>query len=291
MRGAFLAVDWGTTNRRVYLIGGDGSVEQTERDDRGVLTIEPGAFAAEAGAIRSRFGDLPMLCAGMIGSNRGWANVPYVDCPAGFDRLAAGVHWVEPGRTAIVPGLALRTDARADVMRGEEVQFLGAAAAGIVPLDALLCQPGTHCKWGRLAGGALVDFTTAMTGELFALLRRHSLLSEQLDGPIDDDGAFGEGVEAARSRDLLAHLFGARAAMLLGSRSREASASYVSGLLIGSDVAAHGGGEGAEVHILADPVLGALYGRAIAMTGGRPTVVDSHSAFVAGILRIWELMT
>lgn len=290
MRGDFLAVDWGTTNRRVYLIGEDGSVEQTERDDRGVLTIEPGAFAAEAVAIRDRFGDLPMLCAGMIGSNRGWANVPYVDCPAGFDRLAAGVHWVELGRTAIVPGLALRTDARVDVMRGEEVQFLGAAASGVVPADALLCQPGTHCKWGRLSGGALVDFTTAMTGELFSLLRRHSLLSEQLDGPVNDDAAFGDGVEAARSPDLLAHLFGARAAMLLGLRPSEASASYVSGLLIGSDVSAHGGGEGEEVHILADPVLGALYHRAIVMAGGRPTIVDSHSAFVAGIVRVWELM-
>ena len=65
----FLAVDWGTTNRRVFLIDG-GQVVKTERDDRGVTSVED--FEAEAVAIRARFGDLPMLLAALGGSNIGW---------------------------------------------------------------------------------------------------------------------------------------------------------------------------------------------------------------------------
>lgn len=287
MKGRFLAVDWGTTNRRVFVIGEDGAVERTERDDQGVLKVGHDAFAGEAAAIRKRFGDLPMLCAGMVGSNRGWVDAGYVPCPARIDDLVAALRWVEPGRTAIVPGVSLDDGGRADVMRGEEVQFLGAVAAGLVPGTALLAQPGTHCKWAQIADGAITGFTTAITGEMFALLKGHSLLADQLQGAVADGPAFLAGVERARSPDLLAHLFGVRADMLTGRRSREESASYTSGLLLGSDVAAHAAGE--RVFVLAGPELGRLYARAMAAFGGEAVIVDSHSAFVAGIRKIWEL--
>ena len=288
MKGRLLAVDWGTTNRRVFVIGEDGRVERTERDGQGILKVGRDAFAAEAAAIRKRFGDLPMLCAGMVGSNRGWADAGYVPCPARIDDLVAALRWVEPGRTAIVPGASFDDGGRADVMRGEEVQFFGAVAAGLVPRDALLAQPGTHCKWAQVADGAITGFTTAITGELFALLKGHSLLADQLGGSVADDPVFLAGVERARSPDLLAHLFGVRAEMLLGKLRREDSASYVSGLLIGADVAAHAAG--ASLFILAGADLGQLYARAVAACGGEATIVDSHAAFVAGIRAIWELL-
>ena len=88
---AFLAVDWGTTNRRVYALDNAGDVLATERDDRGILAVGRGGFAAEAAAIRDRFGDLPMLCAGMVGSVNGWAEAAYRPCPAGLDDLAAAL--------------------------------------------------------------------------------------------------------------------------------------------------------------------------------------------------------
>ncbi|NIJ22443.1 2-dehydro-3-deoxygalactonokinase [Sphingomonas naasensis] len=279
----FLAVDWGTTNRRVFLIDG-GAVVRTERDDKGVTSVED--FAAEAVAIRERFGDLPMLLAGMVGSNIGWRPAPYVAAPAGVAELAAGLLWIDD-RTAIVPGISTLIDGRPDVMRGEEVQLLGAVAAGLVPADALLAQPGTHCKWVEMAGGKVADFVTAMTGELFALLRKHGLLAAQLSGEVTLGDAFLEGVEAGKRRDLAASLFGIRAAKMLGQRDDADAASYASGLLIGTDVAARLATSSHDtVHILADPVLGGLYAAAIQAHGRNAHLIDSHAAFVAGINEI-----
>lgn len=283
---AFIAVDWGTTNRRSYRIE-QGAVVDTHRDDRGVLAMTGGDWAAEAAAIRDRHGDLPMLIAGMAGSNRGWREAPYIDCPATIDDLASAVLWVESERTAILPGLAQRSRDRPDVMRGEEVQLFGAMAAGLAPADALLCQPGTHCKWAEAKGGAITFFSTAMTGELFALLKSHSILAAQLDGAVRDDAAFRSGVARAQQGDLLTALFGIRAASVLATRDDRDAASHASGLLIGADIAAHRV-SGRTVHILADPALGALYSTAITEAGGTATLIDSHAAFVAGIARVAE---
>lgn len=285
-QGAFIAVDWGTTNRRSYRIE-KGAVADTHRDDRGVLAMAGCDWAAEAAAIRKCHGDLPMLIAGMAGSNRGWREAPYVDCPATIDDLARSALWIEPGRTAILPGLAQRSNDRPDVMRGEEVQLFGAIAAGLAPADALLCQPGTHCKWAEAKGGAITGFSTAMTGELFALLKSHSILTTQLGGAVADDAAFRSGVKRAQRGDLLTVLFGVRAASVLSTRDDRDAASHTSGLLIGTDVAARRV-PGRTVHILADPVLGALYSAAIAENGGTPILIDSHAAFVAGIARLAE---
>jgi len=285
----FLAVDWGTTNRRVYVIE-DGRVLASTRDARGVTAIAPGGFEAEMAALRTAHGDLPILLAGMIGSNIGWHAAPYVPCPAGLDALAGALLWVD-AQTAIVPGVSVRTADRADVMRGEEVQLLGAAAAGLVPPDALLCQPGTHCKWAKLAGGRILDFTTAMTGELFALLRAHGLLAAQLGGDALPGAAFDAGVAEGRNRDLAASLFGIRAAKLLGVRDDADAAAYASGLLIGADVAARlAGSDAATVHILADPALGALYTAAIEAHGRSTRLVDSHTAFGAGIVVLGAML-
>lgn len=285
MTGRLIAIDWGTTNRRAYLLNEQGEVLQTERDGMGLLAVPPGGFADEIAAIRARMGDWPLLLAGMVGSAKGWVNVPYLPCPAGLEDLAGALHWVEPGRTAIVPGLC---DPAGDVMRGEEVQLLGAVGAGLAPAEALLCQPGTHCKWARMAGGRVVSFATAMTGEIFALLKNHSLLADFLSGEVADDAAFRAGVADGLSGRLTTRLFRVRAAALLGHRTLEDSAAYTSGLLIGHDVGGEDLAAGDPVHILADPHLGRLYASAVTIAGGVPVLVDSHAAFVAGIFRIWK---
>ncbi|GGA38059.1 2-dehydro-3-deoxygalactonokinase [Sphingomonas psychrolutea] len=286
---AFLAVDWGTTNRRVYRIVG-GIVEQEERDDRGILAVGQGGFASEAAAIRARMDDLPMLCAGMVGSNRGWIEVPYVDCPADLASVAAGVAWVEPGRTAIVPGVARRGSDHSDVMRGEEVQLLGAVAARLVPENSLLCQPGTHCKWAMMAGGSIASFATAMTGELFALLQHHSLLAAQMNDTIAPNDDFRRGVRDSADGVLLTRLFGVRADFVTGRRGPTAAA-YVSGLLIGTDVRAQVCDRAGEVFVLADTTLGGLYAAAIEGAGARAHLIDSHAAFVSGITSIWNTLS
>ena len=173
-------------------------------------------------------------------------------------------------------------------MRGEEVQVLGAVAGGLAPADAMLCQPGTHCKWARMTGGKVAGFSTAMTGELFALLKAHSLLGEFLRGPISDGAPFREGLRNGLAGDLTRRLFGVRASALLDLRPAQDSAAYTSGLLIGHDVAGAGLTPRQMVHILADPHLASLYAAAIEQAGGQPIRIDSHAAFVAGLSHIWS---
>lgn len=284
----FVAVDWGTSNRRAWLIE-DGTVAVRHRDDRGVTAVAAGSFAAAAAALRDRFGGAPLVLAGMIGSTRGWIDAGYVPCPATIGDIAAATVRPAPG-IAILPGVAQRHP-RPDVMRGEEVQFLGAAAAGLVPPDGFLCQPGTHAKWARLEHGAIAGFTTAMTGEMYAILAAHALIGAAMVAPVADTPAFRDGVADAGDiggdGDLLARLFGVRAASVLGTRDDADAAAYVSGLLIGADVAARlRDAPDRRVHLLADDTLGPLYATAIAARGGEAVRIDSETAFLAGIVRI-----
>ncbi|HEX7848739.1 MAG TPA: 2-dehydro-3-deoxygalactonokinase [Sphingomonas sp.] len=286
--GPLLAIDWGTTNRRVYRIE-DGKVAATERDALGVTAVSD--FAGELAAIRTRFGDLPVLMAGMVGSTIGWREAPYVAAPAGWADLGDHLLRIDD-RTAIVPGVSFKDGTRGDVMRGEEVQLLGAVAAGLAPPDALLVQPGTHCKWADMAGGRIAHFTTAMTGELFALVRAHGILSAQLGADVVLGDAFLDGVREGAKRDLTASLFGIRAAKLLGLRDDADAASFASGLIIGADVAARIATKSFDTaYILADPILGGLYAAAVETNGRAATIIDSHAAFVAGISRIGAFLS
>ncbi|MGN6818176.1 MAG: 2-dehydro-3-deoxygalactonokinase [Sphingomonas sp.] len=286
--GAFLAIDWGTTNRRVYRIE-EGMVAATERDALGVTAV--GDFAGELVAIRARFGDLPVLMAGMVGSTIGWREAAYVAAPAGLDDLGDHLLRIDE-RTAIVPGVSFVDGRRGDVMRGEEVQLLGAVAGGLAPAEAMLVQPGTHCKWVEMTGGRIARFTTAMTGELFGLVRSHGILAAQLSADVALGDAFLEGAREGARRDLTASLFGIRAAKLLGLRDDADAASFASGLIIGADVAARvAAHEFDTAYILADPMLGGLYAAAVEANGRTATIVDSHAAFVAGITRLGAFLS
>ena len=225
----------------------------------------------------------------MIGSNRGWVEAPYVACPAGIDQLVGGlVHVGE--REVIVPGVSYIGEGRADVMRGEEVQLLGAAAAGLVPRNCLVCHPGTHNKWAVLAGGKITSFRTVMTGELFNLLKAHSILSDLLQKDVEPGEAFRSGVRRALDfHDAQAELFTVRARVLLGQGRREDAGSYASGLLIGSDVRIGLAGHSAdEVVVMGRPELTDLYAAALREAGVDCTELDGERCFLAGIQKISE---
>lgn len=287
----FIAVDWGTTNRRAWRVGA-GSVEQEFEDNRGVLSVAKGEFPAAVAEIRERLGNHPMLMAGMIGSNRGWIEAPYVPCPAGLADLAERLAWSEEHSVAIVPGLSHLTDDRADVMRGEEIQILGAIAAGLAPPDCTVCHPGTHNKWIEVAGGRIAGFRTVMTGEIFNLLKEHSILSDLLEQPATAGEAFHEGVRRGLSHDgLTAELFSVRARVLLDQARREDAASYLSGLLIGSDLRIGlSAAEEGEVIVMGRPDLTGLYSAALVEAGQEAREIDGEQAFLAGAKAIAEAM-
>ncbi len=255
------------------------------RDDKGVIAVAPGGFPAAVAEIRETLGALPMILAGMIGSTRGWIEAPYLDCPLDLNGLAAGLHAIPDQDCFIVPGLRDLGDGRADVMRGEEVQLLGAIAAGLAEADGLAALPGTHAKWVRTQGGAITRFHTTITGELFSLLRGNGILASHLTAQPCFGPAFVEGVERARRRAPLTDLFHVRAGPLLGVLTVEDASSYASGLLIGSDVLSGldliDGDE--PVALIGAPALTRLYAETLRAFGRESRAIDGDEAFLAGM--------
>lgn len=246
----FIALDWGTSSLRAWLMSQADTIVAQKSTDQGIMQIRDGDFAAVyrelIGDWIARYGLLPVLASGMIGSRDGWTEAEYVDCPADPDRLARSLRCInaEPVALQVVPGLIQHSSGSrlADVMRGEETQVLGALR--LVPelaSQGLLVLPGTHSKWVRIAQGQVNDFATYMTGELFDLLKSHSILGQPAarQGSHDAPQAFIDGVETARraeARGLSAVLFSARSRMLAGELASGATLDYLSGLLIGSEL-------------------------------------------------------
>jgi 2-dehydro-3-deoxygalactonokinase len=287
----FIAVDWGTTNRRAYVVDGSGKTAAEFEDSKGVLSVPSGGFPAAVAEIRDRLGDKPLLMAGMVGSNRGWIEAPYVSCPAGIEDLAKGLVWPSE-REAIVPGVSYIGNGRADVMRGEEVQLLGAIGSGAIDGSALVCHPGTHNKWTLVHRHQIASFQTVMTGELFNLLKQHSILADLMQGPVEPNDAFRAGARHGwANNDLPAELFAIRARVLLKQAKAEDCASYASGLLIGSDVRIGlSTPYAAQVVVMGRPELTRLYAAAIEEAGRTAIELDGEQSFVAGISKIAEVM-
>ena len=283
----FIAVDWGTTNRRAYRLDASGQNLDEFEDHKGILSIPPDGFPAAVAEIRQRLGDHPLLLAGMVGSSRGWKEAPYVPCPAGLDDLAGALVWAGE-REAIVPGVSYIGGDRADVMRGEEVQLLGAVAAQLIDPMALVCHPGTHNKWVTLRHGNIADFRTVMTGELFSLLKQHSILSDLLQGEVEANDAFKEAAHRAIFEEALsADLFSVRARVLLGQARKEDAASYASGLLIGADVRIGlSTPAAAQITVIGRADLTRLYAAAIGQAQRSSRELDGEKCFLAGIQEI-----
>ena len=292
-KAEILACDWGTTNLRAWTLDAQGAVVAQKAFPLGVSRLAPGEAAARfAAEVRPALGAehlLAILC-GAIGSNLGWTTAPYVDCPADFAALASRLTTVADG-VRIVPGVRCPGLTGApDVMRGEETQVLGWLAQHPERRRGrqLVCHPGTHAKWVLIEEGRIVRFVTAMTGELFAVLSQHSLLKS--DAPADDDAAFDEGLAAAGAGDALAaRLFSTRGRIVGGQAQAASTPSYLSGLLIGAEVASLPpllGAEGSAVTLLGDAALCARYARALGRTGVAAEVFDGEAAAIAGL---WAL--
>jgi len=269
-----IAVDWGTTNLRLYRLDADGRLRERRRSDRGTLA-SAGHFASVLAAEIAGWDDEHILLCGMVGARGGWHEMPYLDCPAGVTELARHMQRFDPpgfdGRELwIVPGLRdTASDAVPDVMRGEETQLaalLDALPAGVHQA----CLPGTHSKWVTIRDGRIQRIHTAMTGELYAVLRRHSILGALM--PEDDSRFDAHAFEAGLRRSaepggLPHHLFGVRTTGLSGQFAGSALPSYLSGLLIGHELQAGlpsvDGPRPAQVHLVGSERLLAAYAHAL----------------------------
>ena len=242
-----ISVDWGTSSLRGARLETDGKVLESRQFPRGIMTVARGQFEVvflECFGDWMRAPDALCLISGMAGSQQGWQEAPYCPCPAGFEELTARLHWLQAGRMAIVPGLSCMHDdglpvPQHDVMRGEEIQIFGALAMTGLQ-DATVVLPGTHSKWAHVEQGRVTAFRSFMTGEVFALLSQHSILSRTLptDAPWHED-AFVQGLQLAqRTPSVLSSIFATRTLALFGSWPVEQHPSFLSGLLIGEELRA-----------------------------------------------------
>ena len=300
MPSRFLAVDWGTTNLRAWVVGEDGRAEAHREFALGVSKLGPGEAAMQfQDTVRPALNaeDLPAVMCGMIGSNLGWKLAPYLDCPAGAADLRRALIRVEAEGPPvwIVPGLrSRRPDGGPDVMRGEETHVVGWAAEDPARCrgEQLICHPGTHAKWVRLVDGRVESFVTSMTGELFDVLRKHSVL--QVRESDDDEAAFDEGLRAAGDGNALAsRLFTARSRVVGGDMPPEQVKSYLSGLLIGAESAGVpallGVAEGTPVAVIGDLKLARRYHRALEARGFSVSVYDGEEAVLSGLKALTHL--
>ena len=283
-----IAVDWGTSNFRAARIR-DGEVIGRVATGPAMLGVPPGGFAD---ALRSALGpwlddgERHVLLAGMVGSRQGWVEAPYLPCPADLSTLASATVPVpfQDAEVRLVPGLAaIDSTGVPEVMRGEEVQLLGADTGA----DALVCLPGTHSKWARIEVGRIVGFTTHMTGEVFAMLRQHTILGRLMQDGEDRPAAFLRGVDrASEPGGLLHHLFGVRTLGLIEALPALEARSYLSGLLIGHELAA--AAPQGPVHLIGSVELCTRYAAALERRGCRPHVLGDSA--MTGLLRIGRVL-
>lgn len=269
-----IAIDWGTSSARSYALGRNGKVLTETSAPLGVQRMNGSGFDE---ALRLLCGGdipagIPLIASGMIGSRQGWIEAPYCECPAGFDAVATALARVPGTGLAIVPGLICRVDGGIpDVIRGEETQVFGAMAEAIGARQVVVL-PGTHSKWVIAGSGGVETFSTFMTGELYAVLQEHSILG-RLAAPGTDNAAFDRGVRHSLRPDaVLTHdLFSARTLALTGSLAPSGVGDYLSGLLLGTEVAAaqlwleREGLDGEALTLLGEAALLKRYGRALAL--------------------------
>ena len=271
-----IALDWGSSSLRAFRFDGAGRLAETRARPWGIRHLPEGGYDAALADVSAGWPALPRLACGMVGSRNGWREMAYLDLPADAARLAGAlgaVHAADGSDVHLVPGL--RDPRGPDLMRGEETQLIGALALRPALAEAgSFILPGTHSKWAVVRGGAVTGFRTLMTGELFAVLRQHSMLGAGGAEAADDAEAFARGVATARdsgAAGALSRLFSARALMLDGALAPMSVPDYLSGLLIGEEFrAALADGlarPDTPLHLVGDDALCERYRRAATLFG------------------------
>jgi 2-dehydro-3-deoxygalactonokinase len=294
----FIVADWGTTRFRGYLVEDETIVDRVTSEE-GVSSLRPGqhrdVFLRRCGRWLNEEPQAPVLLVGMVGSREGWVVAPYATCPADAAEIARAMIPVEleNGRQAhIVPGLFCEpAPGAADVMRGEETLVLGAQVD-----NGLVCLPGTHPKWVLMRGGRIERFATYMTGEMYALLREHSMIGRPATEPSDSAG-FELGLDAAMRNSgesddtrvgLLHLLFGARAAVVSGRMGPALLGPYLSGLLTGDEIngALSQFSRPSMVTIVADSPRADLYVEALNRRSITTKVLAPQEALIRGLAHL-----
>jgi 2-dehydro-3-deoxygalactonokinase len=296
---ALIAVDWGTSRLRAMLLDAAGRVIGEAESEDGIGVLAPGTHEAAFERLVADWpAAVPAIMAGMVGSRQGWREAGYVACPATPETVASGILRFQTAKgrpIAIVPGIMVRSAERdGDVIRGEETQIVGLLARE-PGFDGVVVLPGTHSKWATVTGGAIADFQTFLTGEMFDLLARRSFLRHSVAETGSDlaeapDFALGVRRTAVDRLPFLATIFSVRARQLLDGVDLRENLAYLSGLIIGGEIAAALAtgrlAEGRPLRIVGSRSLARAYARAFEIVGCAAVALDGSDLVVAGLLRL-----
>ena len=290
----WIAVDWGTTNLRAWLIAGDGEVLAACRSELGMSRLRPEDFETVLlefveDTLRSG-GSIPVIVCGMAGAREGWKEAPYTAVPCAPPGLSEAVKPQTKDRrlqTFILPGLKQMEPA--DVMRGEETQISGYLAEK-PEFDGVICLPGTHTKWVRVSDRTITEFHTYMTGEIFGLLSSQSVLRHSLGGEGWDQDAFLKALESVIEdpTSISSRLFSIRAKALVNNTEDAYLKSELSGYLLGLELGSVGQKWlGQETVLIGDSRLVELYRAGLGILGINAILVDGKDITLSGLRRAY----
>ena len=287
----WIAVDWGTSNLRVWGIGRDDEIVAEASSGNGMAKLDRSGFEP---ALLELVGDwlpghrrMPVIACGMVGARQGWIEVPYRQAPCKPLLVSSVGHpeTIDQRMKMMVLGGIKQTNPTPDVMRGEETQIAGILSEQPM-FEGVLCLPGTHTKWVRICGGEIVHFSTFMTGELFSLLSLHSILRHSLNDAGWNEVEFANSVRSivAEPAEFAGWLFSIRAEALISSLDAATANARLSGLLIGAELAAaQAYWQNQGLMIVGNGPQSELYAAGLRTLGRSPDVIDVSHVTLAGL--------
>lgn len=292
MKSNWIAVDWGTTNFRAFLMSDTGECIDKIDTSKGLLSVEDGCFPLVFDSLIKpwieEFKHLPIIMAGMVGSQQGWLNIPYVDAPVSIDELIKNsrkVNLVSGGVAKIIPGVRCKNNfGMSEVMRGEEVQLIGLSELIMKDFTAILY--GTHSKHATWCNGKLDHYETIMTGELYSILVNYSILGKSLPNQCFDQDVFIKGVGIGSVNPLNHVLFSARTMRLFNEIDNQFIHCYISGLLIGHELKYFNRSK--YVYLVGSKMLSLNYSMALEYLNINFEYIDGEKCFLKGMNKIYN---
>ncbi len=289
----WIAVDWGTSNLRAWAMSGAEALAEVS-SDRGMGTLKREEFEPALLELIEPWlsnGPKSAVACGMVGSRQGWIEARYAATPTAPCLSGATRAPVKDPRLSvhIIPGVKQETPP--DVMRGEETQIAGFLAA-LPNFDGVLCMPGTHTKWVQVSAGEIVSFRTFMTGEMFALFAKSSVLRHSVRDGWDSE-AFDVAISDALSKpeSIAARLFEVRANDLLNNPGDGEARARLSGYLIGLERAARRPyWLGQHVATIGAARLSEHYSTALATQGVSVDHADATACTLAGLHAAYQTL-
>ena len=294
----WIAIDWGSSNLRVWALNNNNAILDSILSNDGMLGLASNEFEPLLLEKISKWGvgdaNIPILCCGMVGAKQGWVEAPYASIPYNLMQKADNVKVRCSDHRLNVRILGgLRQDNPADIMRGEETQIRGFLSI-FSNFDGIICLPGTHTKWVHVSAGEVISFRTFMSGELFNLLSKYSVLKHSVKSDDWNDKEFRSAVSESISnpQKIFSDFFKLRADHLLKQVEQSELKSKLSGYIIGVELAgAKPYWLGQNVVILGNDNLSKIYKTALEGQGIFAQEIDATECTLNGLAQAFSLIS